>query len=148
MLTLYPLLAPRVFVPRRFVSLQRIETNMEKVSTQFVHLAHPPSSYIAQVCAIVTLREWLVRFEPGVPYEIRYRLIEGNVLFPDHALVVNRMVIICYDAALLAAHQQLSIPHCLFTSSIYPRHPTLLVFHPSTLCYLDATVPFSIRRQF
>lgn len=54
-----------------------------------------------------------MRFEPGVSYEIRYGLIEGNVLFPDHALVVNRMVIICYDVALFAAHQQLSIPHCL-----------------------------------
>lgn len=40
-----------------------------------------------------------MRFKPGVPYEIRYRLIQGDVLFPDHALVVSRMAIIYYDVA-------------------------------------------------
>lgn len=99
MLTLYSLLAPRLFVPCRFVFLQRIETNIEKVSTQFVHLPHPLFFHIAQVCAIATLRERLMRFKPGVPYEIRYRLIQGDVLFPDHALVVSRMAIIYYDVA-------------------------------------------------
>lgn len=73
----FPLSSP----PSRFVFLQRIETNVEEVSTQFIHLAHPPFSYIAQVCAMATLREPLMRFKPGIPYEIRYGLIEGDVLF-------------------------------------------------------------------
>lgn len=40
-----------------------------------------------------------MRFKPGVPYEMRYGLIQGDVLFPDHALVVSRMAIIYYDVA-------------------------------------------------
>lgn len=131
MLMLHSLLAPRLFVPSRFVFLQRIETNIEEVSTRFVHLAHPPSSYIAQVCAIATLRERLMRFKPGVPYEIRYGLIEDDVLFPDHALVVSRMAIIYYDVVNHCLQLTNSFrPSLSFTSSIHAWHPILLFIPP------------------
>lgn len=42
----FPLSSP----PSRFVFLQRIETNVEEASTQFIHLAPPLFLYRASVC--------------------------------------------------------------------------------------------------
>lgn len=96
MLTLYSILAPRLFVPVALYFDKGLKPTLRRFQRNSPSRT-PPSSYIAQVRAIAIPRERLMRFKPGVPYEIMYELIEDDVLFPDHALVVSRMAIIFYD---------------------------------------------------
>lgn len=66
-----------------------------------------------------------MRLKPGVPYEIRYGLIEGDVLFPDHALVLTngfRPLVVFYQ--------------------FYSRLASHLAFYSARLHYVTWTQPF------
>lgn len=98
---------------------------------------------------MATLRDPLMRFKPGIPYEIRYGLIEGDVLFLImywwwvvwRSFTMTSLIIAC--GLPIAFDPSLLLP-VLFIFDI----PSCFLICPSTLFYLGATVPFNIRRQF